>query len=205
MYLLKPGNHKLSRTIGIWNLPRTSCIGKTNKCYKYCYGKTFERMNTVKHARAFRYDLTQKQTFVDLIVLEIKYRELNKVRIHEVGDFYDQTYLNKWKDIARLCPNTDFLCYTKALCLDLWNNKPYNLIIFQSYDGKYDELIDENKHTARVINDKSELRDNEHLCPYNKSNFDKCGITCKYCFLDIKDKHVAFIIHSKFRHKRNKK
>ena len=196
MFLLKSGNHKLAKSIAVWNLPRKSCIGKSKECSKYCYGRKFEGMPSVQHSRNFRYDLSKRDEFESLITVEIEYRNLDKVRIHEVGDFYNNEYLDKWKHIAKKCPNTRFVAYTKSLPLKLWNDLPDNFTIFQSYGGKFDNLLDKSKNTARVIKSKDDKLDNEYLCPYGQSNFKKCGITCNFCYNDKTEiKHVVFELH----------
>jgi len=197
MFLLKNGNHKLSTDIAIWNLPRTSCIGK-GECYKFCYAKKFEHMTQVEHYRDFRSELAREPLFDKLISLEIKYKGYKYVRIHECGDFFNQTYLNKWKSIANSHPKTTFMAYTKSMKLN-FNDLPKNLIIIQSYGGKWDSLIDETKNTARVILHKEDVKDNEYLCPYGQSNFTKCFECCKYCWTKKGVKHVAFIMHNQGR------
>jgi len=118
------------------------------------------------------------------------------VRVHQDGDFYSQEYLEKWKEIARLLPDVTFYAFTKSFELDLWKKLPKNLIIIQSYGSRYDEKIDENKNTARVVADTSEMKKGEYLCPYHNPNFTKCGEYCIYCYSKTKKvKHVAFLIH----------
>ncbi len=197
MYLLKNGNLKLSRNIGIWTLPRTTCIGKGDKCDKYCYAKTFEKMSQVNKYRNYRLELSKSKLFEKQMIKELKNSYFKYIRLHESGDFYNQEYLDKWKRIAKCFPSKIFLAYTKSLTLDLWNGLPRNFIIFQSYDGKQDNLIDENKNTARVIKSINQLRDNEYLCKYQQSDFTKCGECCTKCFNKNKIKHVAFKLHNK--------
>ena len=57
MNILKKGNHKLSRSIGIWTLPRHTCIG-AGICKKYCYAKKMENMPNVKISRKNKYQLS---------------------------------------------------------------------------------------------------------------------------------------------------
>lgn len=37
------------------------------------------------------------------------------MRIHEGGDFYSQSYVNKWKDIIQMLPHIQFYAYSKKL------------------------------------------------------------------------------------------
>jgi hypothetical protein len=194
MYLLKLGNHKLSRNVGVWTLPRSTCIG-SGVCYGYCYARTFETMPTVINYRNTRLNLSKDISFENNMIQEIKDSNFKYIRLHECGDFYNQEYLDKWKRIAMKLPNKTFMTYTKAFDLDLWNNKPKNLIIFQSYGSNKDDVIDPNNNTAKVIFHKDELESNDKLCPYGQSSFTKCAECCKYCYNKNNIKHVSFLIH----------
>lgn len=193
MTLLKEGNKKLAKDIGIWSLPRSTCIG-AGECRKYCYDRARSCIWAVQHSRDIKLALSRTTEFVDLMVDEITNRKYRLVRIHEVGDFYSNEYLDKWKSIAGKCPDTVFLSYTKSLNLDLWNNKPRNLVIFQSVGGKFDNMIDWKRNTARVLFN-NKYKKNEYVCPYRQSNFYKCGISCDYCWNIDRKLHVAFVAH----------
>lgn len=86
-YLLKRGNHKLSRDQGVWSLPPIlTCIG-AGECRKYCYAIRHRgRMKNVMEARMRRYLISTMPSFVDRMVSEIKRRGILVVRIHEAGD-----------------------------------------------------------------------------------------------------------------------
>jgi len=198
--LLKCGNHKLSKSIGIFTLPRTTCIGK-GECDSFCYAKIFETMPSVINYRNHKLKISKYKSFESLMAKAIENSNFKKIRLHESGDFYNQIYLDKWKRITAKFPNIKFLAYTKALDLDLWSNLPKNFIIFQSYGGNKDYLIDNSKPTARVIGNAKDITLNEFLCKYGQSNFKKCGETCNYCYSNIKNKHVAFVLHKKLRSK----
>lgn len=196
MKILKDGNLKLNKEVKVWTLPRTTCIGATQQCKKYCYAKKLEWLKAVINNRNTNYQISLLKDFPQLITIEITYNNIKYVRIHEAGDFYNQRYVNKWKTIAKLNPKTIFLAYTKSLNLDLYTNKPKNLIIFQSYGGKHDKKIDKNKNTARVVISKTDIKPYELICPYIQSDYKKCGKECKYCYIPSEfPKHVAFILH----------
>ena len=46
-----------------------------------------------------------------------KTKNINKVRIHSSGDFFNGQYLSAWLAVARLNPNLKFYCYSKSLHL----------------------------------------------------------------------------------------
>jgi hypothetical protein len=200
MELLKQGNHKLSKQIGIWTLPRTTCIG-AGECTKFCYAKIFETMPQVKNYRTKKLQKSKSLSFLSDMIKEIKDCNIKKVRIHESGDFYNQIYLDKWKAIAAKCRSTTFITYTKSFNLDL--NTPNNFILFQSYGSKWDDKIDPLKNTALVIKDIKDKPKGYYLCPYGQENFTKCAESCKYCYNKRGIKHVAFLLHTKNRRKIN--
>ena len=86
-YLLKKGNHKLSREQGIWTLPPgITCIG-AGECRKYCYAiKARGRMKQVVESRLRHLWASLSTSFVSRMVDEIKRRGILVVRIHEAGD-----------------------------------------------------------------------------------------------------------------------
>lgn len=193
--LLKRGNHKLSSKIGIWTLPRSTCIG-AGECAKWCYAKKMETMPNVYKSRLWRLAQTLCSDFVDRMVDEIQRHKFQVIRIHESGDFSTQDYVEKWFEIARQCPNVTFFAFTKAYGLLNLDVSPSNFIILQSFGSNHDNLIDYSKSTARVINDISELKMTEYLCPYHdKEHFVACGESCSYCIQKGRVLHVAFFKH----------
>jgi hypothetical protein len=58
------------------------------------------------------------------------------VRIHESGDFYSQSYVNKWVQIVKANPELKFLAYTKshALNFDELTKQP-NMTLRYSVDS----------------------------------------------------------------------
>jgi hypothetical protein len=134
MSIISKGNHKLSRAVGIFNLPSgKTCPGATAECRKLCYAKKPERYS--KQALASRManlELSKQPDFVDLMVAEIAKAKVNFVRLHESGDVYDQAYLDKLYQICKLLQGSvRFLMYTKSFHLD-WSGKPDNLTLYAS-------------------------------------------------------------------------
>ena len=192
--LLKCGNKKLSNKIGIWNLPRSTCIN-AGVCKDYCYAKSFENMKYPKKFRESRLEISKTDLFEKLMIAEIKNNKFKYIRIHESGDYYSIKYFVKWINIAKACPNVTFLSFTKSFnILDL-NGLPNNFTIFQSYGSKTDSEIDVNLNTARVIDNINQLNSNEFLCPYHDKAFTKCGEYCNYCWTLGVNKKVAFLKH----------
>lgn len=195
--LLTYGNHKLSKRQAIWTLPAgITCLG-AGECAKWCYSRKAERCyKNVRESRLWKLAISKDSLFVPYMTNTILNSGRMIVRIHQDGDFYSQEYLEKWKEVARLCPDVRFYAFTKSFELDLWTDLPENLVIIQSYGSRYDEKIDAKKNTARVVDDISEVKKGEYLCPYHKKTFTKCGESCNYCFRKSKKvKHVVFLKH----------
>lgn len=191
------GNHKLSKEQLVWSLPRILTCPGAGECKKYCYAKKAEQVyKNVVPSRIRNWKFTRTKDFVKLVVAHLQRSGKTVVRIHEAGDFYDREYLLKWKKIARRLPGIRFYAFTKSFQLRLWKALPKNLVIIQSYGSRWDFLIDTTKNTARVIDDASDIRSGEYLCPYHSTTFTKCGDCCSYCFDNVhKVKHVAFQRH----------
>lgn len=81
------------------------------------------------------------------------------IRIHDSGDFYRQSYANKWIEIAEQNKDVHFYAYTKSVRYfkDNYDRLPDNLKIIFSFGGKEDHLIDTDKHAHCHIFSDSEL------------------------------------------------
>ena len=147
-------------------------------------------------SRRRNYIFSQSDDFISTITAFLQNNSRKIVRIHEAGDFYSQEYLNKWKEIVRKELDTRFYAFTKSHKLTLWENKPNNLILLQSYGSKYDEEIDITRNIARVVDILGQEQNYEYVCPHHEKEFTKCGVSCSYCFSEHpKSKHVAFLKH----------
>lgn len=131
-----------------------TCPG-ANACRGVCYAKQGRYlMAGVKNARLHNFNASRDvlgfiaSAIADLTRLTKRY---NVVRLHDSGDFYSQEYLNAWKNIAILFPNTIFYAYTKSLHLDIETGKPDNLRIVQSLGGKYDAKINLSLPHSRIF------------------------------------------------------
>lgn len=137
--VLSKGNIKIKDTL-IFNLPTVrTCPFATEACKAFCYAAKAERQYPqVLPSRERHFEVSMQIDFVDRMIVEIS--KMNKsgkykyFRIHESGDFYNQTYLNKWIEIAKAFPAIKFLAYTKSHPLD-FSNKPDNMIIRYSIDS----------------------------------------------------------------------
>ena len=97
---------------------------------------------------------------VDLI-LESMPNDIDNLRIHVGGDFFNQAYFNAWRTGAELLPDVTFYAYTKSLPY-MVNSEPLpaNFIINASRGGRMDSLIDEhNLKAAEVVYSLEEAAD----------------------------------------------
>jgi|13_taG_2_1085334.scaffolds.fasta_scaffold01172_24 hypothetical protein len=131
-----------------FGIPALKTCPMKDVCGKYCYAnKGAYSWPVVKKAYEHRFQQTRRADFPQIAVKALsKKRKLEKVRIHDSGDFYNKEYLYKWFKIAESMPDKEFYAYTKQVKLlkDNWTNKPSNLTIIFSIGGKQDSLIDQN-------------------------------------------------------------
>ena len=95
---------------------------------------------------------TLRPDFVDRLTESIMASKATHVRIHDSGDFYAQSYVDAWVNIAKALPGVVFYAYTKSLDLD-YASAPGNLRIVQSEGGKLDAQIDYSKPHSRIVAD----------------------------------------------------
>jgi len=124
-------------------------------CRAVCFAKQGRyAMPNVIAARQHNLMTSLSADFVDMAIADLKrFRKVNTVRVHDSGDFYNAEYYAKWCDIAKAMPHLTFYAYTKTINMDLWGNKPENLIITQSLGGKHDALVNLNMPHSRIFAD----------------------------------------------------
>lgn len=127
----------------------TTCPN-ASRCAVGCYARTgtYRFKKSIK-AYEERLAATLRDDFALVMAAAIKQKlKRNKkvmIRIHDSGDFYNESYLMTWCKIMDGLPEVKFYAYTKqvslmkkfkALCL-----LPENFTIIYSYGGKEDALI----------------------------------------------------------------
>jgi len=124
-------------------------------CRAVCFAKQGRyAMPNVIAARQHNLMMSLSADFVDMVIADLKrFRKVNTIRVHDSGDFYNAEYYAKWCDIAKAMPHLTFYAYTKTINMDLWGNKPANLIITQSLGGKHDSLVNLNMPHSRIFAD----------------------------------------------------
>ena len=169
-----------------------------------CYAASQEaQYKNVYNARKYNFDLILKylnkengyfHTY-ELISKSIQKhitKNINKVRIHSSGDFFNGEYLRSWLAVARLYPRIKFYCYSKSLHLFGTNIRiPDNFFLTASMGGLRDDLIHKGffKRYAIVVNSEEEAikKGIEHIGkPYK---IDKDDSSC------FKPDPFALLIH----------
>ena len=149
---------------------KTSLIDGDDNIFR-CYAASQENQYpNVYKARKYNLDLIKKtlnakngfyKTY-ELINASIQKhitKNINKVRIHSSGDFFNSEYLRAWFAVARLNPQLKFYCYSKSLHLFGTNvSIPENFFLTASMGGLRDDLIHKGffKRYAIVVNSEAE-------------------------------------------------
>jgi hypothetical protein len=218
MPLLKRGsNSKLGKSVASFNLRAIeTCPGRTPYCEALCYAdKGFFKFKSVISTNEEALLASKQPDFVDRISAEIKKHKIKTVRIHAAGDFYSPFYLNKWREIAKANPDTNFWAYTRSYRAQknmieslhflfeivTVNTDLSNFQIFASIDP-YIESNNEYPpipmRKAYLVKDFSNLPADTIACPNQKNKAITCE-KCTFCFKQPKPntmkRNVAFIEH----------
>ncbi len=115
--LLQRGNTHLGDLIHTFTLPAMStCPGATFACLLVCYALGFARYarsSLARHADNWERAKSLAE-FEKAMVVEIRFRAVQVLRIHVGGDFHSVAYTKAWTRIAQRCPTTTFLFYTRS-------------------------------------------------------------------------------------------
>lgn len=159
-------NSKIAKMSGAytvnWTLPAIKTCPQAGLCKTGCYASqgAYKWSPSVKaHERNF--ELTKQDDFVQLISAELTRRKkIKRVRIHDAGDFYNESYMGKWLMIAARHPDIEFYAYTKMVKMfKIFERLPRNFIVIYSFGGRQDSLIDVTKDRhSRVFDSLAELK-----------------------------------------------
>jgi len=130
-----------------------------DECVKFCYAKKGAYIwSNVQPAFEKRYELSKTDKFIESMNDEIKRKKPDFVRVHDSGDYYSRSYLNKWIQIAINNPDVKFYSYTNMIQLTKEVQLPDNYDIIYSDSGKQKHLINEttDRHT-RIFSSVSDL------------------------------------------------
>lgn len=121
-------------------------------CKKFCYAsKAAYTWKNVKTAFEYRLEITKKEEFIEMMSQEITKKRVSHLRIHDSGDFYSRTYIQKWFQIMNSFPNVTFYAYTKAIPLFENVELPENFVLIKSLGGTKDHLIKNTDRHAKIF------------------------------------------------------
>jgi hypothetical protein len=167
------GNTKTGNAVVVWSLPPLiTCPGKTQECAKFCYARRLYTLRpNIRPNREVNLIVSKSKRFVSLATRKLKEIGLGYVRVHEMGDFYSETYAQKWMQIARNLPSMKFLAFTKSWFPYVYQDRPSNFTIVYSIWPDTKKVIEE-LPAAIVLSAKQ----------YDSTVGLKCNGKCSQCF-----------------------
>ncbi len=124
---LRPGNSKLGRVLNVSLPPGISCRANA-PCYKEgCYARKFyDRRAICENAwnRNWEAATSHMSDYFEFIRAMISLKQPALFRWHVSGDIPSESYLTGMMGVAKTCPNTKFLCFTKQY--ELISEQPWS-------------------------------------------------------------------------------
>jgi len=193
--MLRYGNSKIGHIYN-FSLPAfKTCPGKTEFCSRFCYGVRgcYAQKHTI-NALENNFNQSQQPDFCNPLKREITSIKCKIIRIHVVGDFYSECYINQWINIAKEFPNKTFYAYTRSWrvqsLLEPLNRLRQldNCFISASTDFTHPDLPDSSWRVVSINGDGIP-------CPHDSNENINC-LDCKLCFtgnnnISFKVKHLS--------------
>ena len=138
-------------------------------CAKYCYAQKGAYVwSNVAPAYRYRYEMTKRPEFAEMINDELKKKRVEMLRIHDSGDYYSPSYIAKWMEVIK--ENKDILFYSYTKSIPLFMDKiedaslPINFGLVLSEGGTHDHLIDTDFHRhARIFANYEEMEEQGYV------------------------------------------
>ena len=93
----------------------STCPGASPACKSVCYAATKRfKMPNVKLAHKRNYQMSKRKDFASRMLRELRNLDVDVLRIHVAGDFYNERYINDWLKIIRRRRNVQFYAYTRS-------------------------------------------------------------------------------------------
>jgi len=135
---ISKGNTKTGR-IPAFSLPPIKSCPNCDACKKDCYAlKAWRQYPGTRKAWQGNLDAVQSDlaSWESEMISRINRMKAKFFRIHVSGDFFSPEYYKAWTRIARACPSTRFLAFTKAFDNIRKGGRPTNLtIVHSSFPG----------------------------------------------------------------------
>jgi len=190
-YVVMNDNGKTSIKDGKDNIFRCFAASQENQ-YPNVYKARKYNLDLIKNTLNSKDGFYKTYELINASIQKHITKNINKVRIHSSGDFFNGEYLRAWFAVARLNKHLKFYCYSKSLHLFGTNvSIPNNFFLTASMGGKMDILIHKKyfKRWAIVVNSEDEAikKGIEHIGkPYEIDKDDS------HCF---KPDPFALLIH----------
>ena len=190
-YVVMNANGKTSLKDGENNIFRCFAASQENQ-YPNVYKARKYNLDLLKKTLNDKNGFYKTYELINASIQKHITKNIDKVRIHSSGDFFNGEYLRSWFAVARLNPLMKFYCYTKSLHLFGTNiSIPKNFYVTASMGGLRDDLIHKGhfKRWAIVVNSEDEAikKGLEHIGkPYK---IDKDDSSC------FKPDPFALLIH----------
>jgi ferredoxin len=178
MIKISPKNQKLGLIPSVSVLPGRDCP-RCDHCISACYAVRLMRLRPPfrKSLEVNSYWLRERpsESFAEINAY-LQWARPRYFRIHVAGDFFSQSYADRWIETARAHPGTQFLAFTATDGEITFNSQPANMeVIYSAWPGVLDSAPPGRR--AHVFDPrKGEAPPNgAKVCP------DGCD-TCGYCF-----------------------
>lgn len=196
-------NSKLGGAIPSINLPPLQTCRENAPCAKLCYARKGNwTYNNVKksHLDNLEHFNTNPANFFDEIIKTLNNGDIiyRFFRWHSSGDIPNLTYLMGMVRVARECPQTKFLAFTKKfelvnMYLSIYDELPSNLkIVYSAWDKNFEVPNPYNLPVTYVMFKNEE--DNPQIPEFAIPCIGKC-YECKSCWSLQKGQSVVFKQH----------
>jgi hypothetical protein len=163
-YAISLNNGKLKKNgIACFKIPALATCPGAGACAGWCYGRSGHYLLpdcVAVQVGSFKASLLPD--FAERMIHMIKASGVDRFRVHDVGDYYSESYLKKWLEIFTACPEIKFYSYVKNLPLILRYHDqgllPRNFKFIQSEGGKFDHLIRPDLPVAKIFRDTEALK-----------------------------------------------
>lgn len=182
--LLIRGNIKMGKEVFLFNLPpKKTCTpsywclhGNDGSPACYALRNNFLLPNVINGALE-RFEISKGEDFVERMIYEIQKNRVKYFRFHASGDFYNEEYVEKVREIVFSCPETLFRTSTRrrdlTSSIHKLNSLP-NIIIRESLDNERSEPT-MNLPFAAISSLYIVKRSDSYHCP---NDCTECGYHC---------------------------
>lgn len=188
------GNIKVKANI--FNLPTIITCAKNLLCHSFCYAMKAEKIyKAVLPSRKENLKVSLRDIFSSEMIALLKRRRNKNVRIHESGDFYSKTYVEKWFKVMKALPDYSFYAYTKQFAnftTAILKEKPSNFVLIASMEQDKKDYPANNtkKYLKRGYDKVAYISDTDTNCDAQTDKNIKCCVECVKCQDDSTDEII---------------